>query len=159
MWWELSRHGILCFPCVIHQQDRKDQRKLSRFPTQAFSSKPTPRQPVTTSEVSPLIACIVNDISPQLHRHCNLFLPASIRMWVSWSTSGIRRDEVSMSRVSFSHLHSCSSSSFIRNSCLRVSSSIIMRGSLRYFCQTAKQSSYWLVVLLRELDRSWQVVK
>src|SRR5262245_63434476 len=38
----------------------------------------------------------------RLH-HCNLFLPASIRMWVRSSTSGIRRDEVSMSRFSFSH--------------------------------------------------------
>jgi hypothetical protein len=68
----------------------------------------------------------------RLH-HCNLFLPASIRMWVRSSTSGIRRDEVSMSRFSFSHLHSCKSSSLIRSSCLRVSSSIVMRGSLRYF--------------------------
>src|SRR5262249_51090444 len=58
----------------------------------------------------------------RLHQ-CNLFLPASIRMWVRSSTSGIRRDEVSMSRFSFSHLHSCISSSLIRSSCL--SSSII----------------------------------
>src|SRR5262245_45225883 len=35
--------------------------------------------------------------------HCNLFLPASIRMWVRSSTTGIRRDEVYMSRFSFSH--------------------------------------------------------
>jgi hypothetical protein len=48
-----------------------------------------------------------------LHQ-CNLFLPASIRMWVRSSTRGIRRDEVSMSRFSLSHLHSCSSSSLIR---------------------------------------------
>jgi hypothetical protein len=29
----------------------------------------------------------------------------------------------------------------MRSSCLMVSSSIIMRGSLRYFCRTAKQAS------------------
>jgi hypothetical protein len=33
--------------------------------------------------------------------HCNLFFPASIRIWVSWSTSGLRRDEISVSRFSF----------------------------------------------------------
>jgi hypothetical protein len=48
-----------------------------------------------------------------LHRQCNLFLPASIRMWVRSSTRGIGRDEVSMLCFSFSHLHSCSSSSLI----------------------------------------------
>src|SRR5262249_16556638 len=37
--------------------------------------------------------------------YCNLFLPASSRMWVRSSTSGIRRDDVSMSRFSVSDLH------------------------------------------------------
>jgi len=60
-----------------------------------------------------------------LHQ-CNLFLPASTKMWVRSSTKGMSRDEVSMSRLSLSHLHSCISSSSIRNNCLRVSSSIIM---------------------------------
>src|SRR4029453_16434172 len=38
----------------------------------------------------------------------------------------MRRDEVSMSRFSFSHLHNYSSSSLIRSSCFSVSSSIII---------------------------------
>jgi site-specific recombinase XerC len=37
-------------------------------------------------------------------------------MCVELSRGGIRRDEVSMSRFSFSHLHSCNSSSLIRSS-------------------------------------------
>jgi hypothetical protein len=54
------------------------------------------------------------------------FLSASTKIWVRSSTSGIRRDRVSISRFSFSHLHNCSSSSLIRSSYLRVSSSIII---------------------------------
>lgn len=46
-----------------------------------------------------------------LIRLVSLFLPASTKIWVRSSTSGMRRDEVSMSRLSFSHLHNCSSSS------------------------------------------------
>src|SRR5262249_18445224 len=71
----------------------------------------------------------VDEISLVKLHHCNLFLPASIRMWVSSSTRGIRRDEVSMSRFSVSDLYSCNSSSLIGSSCLRVSSSIIMNGT------------------------------
>src|SRR4029450_8036192 len=40
-----------------------------------------------------------------LHQ-CSLFLPASIRMCVRSSTSGIRRDEISISRLSVRLLHS-----------------------------------------------------
>src|SRR5262249_16925271 len=47
-----------------------------------------------------------DEVSLVWPHHCNLFLRASIRMWVSWSTRGIRRDDVSMSRFSLSHLHS-----------------------------------------------------
>jgi len=42
------------------------------------------------------------------------------------STSGMRRDETVVSRCSFSHLHNSIRPSSIRNSSLRVSSSIIM---------------------------------
>src|SRR5262245_14907566 len=48
----------------------------------------------------------VNEVSPVWLHHCNLLLLAFIRMWVRTSTSGIRRDEVSMSRLSVSCLHS-----------------------------------------------------
>jgi hypothetical protein len=58
----------------------------------------------------------VDDVSPvKLHHECNLFLPASIKIWVRSFTRGIRRDEVAMFRFSFSHLDSCNSSSLIRS--------------------------------------------
>src|SRR5262245_21183138 len=93
-----------------------------------------------------------------LHQ-CNLFFPASIRIWVRSSTSGIRRDEVSMSRFSFSHLHSCISSSLTRSSCLRVSSSIIMweqstlRLAPRLFAHRRKDRHHNFLPLRIELAR------
>src|SRR5262249_12422296 len=74
--------------------------------------------------------------------HCSLFLPASIRMWVSPSTSGIRRDEVSMSRLSVSDLQSRNNPSLIRSSCLRVSSSIIMDELRKAATPIAPSSTY-----------------
>src|SRR5258708_38305152 len=47
-------------------------------------------------------------------------------MCVRSSTRGMSREEISVSRFSFSHLHNWNRLSLIRNNCLRVSSSIIM---------------------------------
>src|SRR5262245_61850443 len=87
--------------------------------------------------------------------HCSLFLPASIRMWVRSSTSGIRRDEVSMSRFSFRNLQSCISSSLIRSSCLRASSSIIMVGAVyaSFSGRPIKLSELANVVIQRSPER------
>src|SRR5215467_6700132 len=100
------------------------------------------RMPGKSDKHSPVVNLTVHDsislVDTRRHgrtlvwlHQCNLFFPASIRMWVRSSTNGIRRDEVSMSRFSFSHLHSCNNSSLIRSSCLRVSSSIIMEWNSR----------------------------
>src|SRR4029434_8181077 len=83
------------------------------------------RMPGKSDKHAPVVNLIVFDsislVDTRRHgrtlvsvHHCNLFLPASIRMWVRSSTSGIRRDEVSMSRFSFRNLHSCNSSSLSR---------------------------------------------
>ena len=73
-----------------------------------------------------------------LHQ-CSLFLPASIRMWVRSSTRDIRQDEVSMSRFSFSHLHSCISSSSIRSNCLGVVVDRHGGSTLSYFSRISLQ--------------------
>jgi hypothetical protein len=46
-----------------------------------------------------------------------------------------------MSRFSFRNLHSCNSQSLIRSSCLRVSSSIIIRLESMLLLRAAKQAS------------------
>jgi hypothetical protein len=51
-------------------------------------------------------------------------VPASIRIYVNSSTSGIRRDETSLSSLHSAICTNCSSSSLIRNSCVRESSCI-----------------------------------
>ena len=72
-------------------------------------------------------------------------------MWVRSSTRGIRRDEVSMSRFSFSHLHSCIGSSSIRNSCLRVSSSIIMGEQFASLCGWPSRLHYFALLGITRL--------
>jgi hypothetical protein len=59
-----------------------------------------------------------------------------------------------MSRFSFRNLHSYNSSSLIRSSCLRVSSSIIMIGAV-YVTFTGRPNRLpTLFVVYSELDRS-----
>jgi hypothetical protein len=83
-----------------------------------------------------------DEVSPIWLHHCNLLLPASIRMCVRSSTSGISRDEVSMSRFSFSHLQRLQQ--FIVDSQQLLEGIVVDHhaGSLRYFFRAAKRTSY-----------------